>query len=198
MAEQVSVGVFGGTGLYEMEGLSDVREVELPMLQEYWAAASQVVIAEAAAYHKEHMAQRAQDFGESVRQRIQIGLDMSATDYVSGARVRDEARRTADDVLLNGLDLLAMPSTINTAATIESATTDDPTLGLTWLTAPFNVTGQPAISIPCGFTDDNLPVGLQLIGRRFDERTVLRAAHTFEMQAGETQSGDSMPQPPVD
>ena len=177
---------------------ADVREVELPMLQEYWAAASQVVIAEAAAYHKEHMAQRAQDFGESVRQRIQIGLDMSATDYVSGARVRDEARRTADDVLLNGLDLLAMPSTINTAATIESATTDDPTLGLTWLTAPFNVTGQPAISIPCGFTDDNLPVGLQLIGRRFDERTVLRAAHTFEMQAGETQSGDSMPQPPVD
>ncbi len=170
-----------------------VREVERPVLQEYWAAASQVLIGEAAAYHKPNMEQRAQDIGESVRQRIQIGLDMPATDYIGGARLRDESRRTADDVLLDGLDLLAMPSTINTAATIESVTADDPTLGLTWLTAPFDLTGQPAISIPCGFTDDGLPVGLQLIGRRFDERTVLRAAHTFE-----TQSGVSMPQPPVD
>lgn len=47
-------------------------------------------------------------------------------------------------------------------------------------TYPFNVTGQPAASVPCGWTDDGLPVGLQIVGRRFDEATVLRAAAAFE------------------
>jgi aspartyl-tRNA(Asn)/glutamyl-tRNA(Gln) amidotransferase subunit A len=47
-------------------------------------------------------------------------------------------------------------------------------------TYPFNITGQPAASIPCGWTDKGLPVGLQIIGRRFDDATVLRAAAAFE------------------
>jgi aspartyl-tRNA(Asn)/glutamyl-tRNA(Gln) amidotransferase subunit A len=96
-------------------------------------------------------------------------------------------------VLLSEVDLLAMPATIRTATSIESAEKDDPTLGLTRLTAPFDLTGQPACSVPCGFTEQGLPVGLQLVGRRFDERTVLRAAHAFE-----TESGVSRRRPPVD
>jgi len=128
-----------------------------------------------------------------VRMRIQVGLDQKATDYVRQARVRDEARRSCDDVLLSKVDLLAMPSTIRTAVPIDSITKDDPTLGYTLMTAPFDVTGQPAISVPCGFTEAGLPVGLQLVGRRFDEATVLRAAHAFE-----TESGVPRPRPPVD
>jgi Asp-tRNA(Asn)/Glu-tRNA(Gln) amidotransferase A subunit family amidase len=91
------------------------------------------------------------------------------------------------------VDLLAMPATIAAASPIESATREDPTLGLTRLTAPFDLTGQPACSVPCGFTEEGLPVGLQLVGRLLDERTVLRAAHAFE-----TESGVSRPRPPVD
>ncbi len=169
------------------------REIELPILQHYWMAASQVLLAEAAAYHKQHMEERADDIGEIVRQRLQAGLDMKATDYIHGANVRDQARRDADDVLLDGLDLLAMPSTVSTAVTIDSVTTDDPTLGLTLLAGMFNLTGQPAISVPCGLTDERLPVGLQLIGKRWDERTVLRAAHAYE-----TKSGTRLPPPPID
>ena len=139
------------------------------------------------------MEQRPQDYGDVVRARIQFGLEQKAADYVRAARARDEARRTADETLFSDVDLLAMPTTLRTAVPIDSVSKDDPTLGLTRLTGPFNLTGQPAISVPCGYTEQGLPVGLQLAGRRFDERTVLRAAHAFE-----TESGVSRPRPPVD
>ena len=53
-------------------------------------------------------------------------------------------------------------------------------IGWMAFTYPFNITGQPAASVPCGWTDDGLPVGLQIVGRRFDDVTVLRAAAAFE------------------
>ncbi len=51
---------------------------------------------------------------------------------------------------------------------------------LTQYTRPYNITGTPAISVPCGFSEEGLPIGLQLAGRSFDEATVLRAAHAYE------------------
>ncbi len=172
---------------------AEVKQLDLPAIGEYWTAATVVLVGEAAAYHQQNMEQRPQDFGDDVRMRIQLGLDQKAVDYVRMAQARDEARRTSDDVLLSEVDLLAMPATIRTAVPIDSIKKDDPTLGLTLMTAPFDLTGQPAVSVPCGFTEQGLPVGLQLVGRRFDEATVLRAAHAYE-----TQSGVARPRPPVD
>ncbi|MGB2694905.1 MAG: amidase [Dehalococcoidia bacterium] len=172
-------------GIATLERLgAQVRELELPIIQQYWGAASTVLLGEAAAYHKENMEQRPQEYGDDVRLRLGWGMDQKAVDYVRGARLRDEARRAADDVLFSNVDLLAMPTTRRTAVTFDSISKDDPTLGLTRLTAAFDATGQPAMSVPCGFTEEGLPVGLQLVGRSFDERTVLRAAHAFEAAAG--------------
>ena len=170
-----------------------VRSVELPALSGYWGAASAVLLGEAAAYHRADMERRPQDYGDDVRGRLQWGLDLKAVDYVRATRARDEARRNCDELLLSEVDLLAMPTTFRTAVPIDAISNDDPTLGYTRLTAPFDLTGQPACSVPCGFTEQGLPVGLQLVGRRFDERTVLRAAHAFE-----TESGVARPHPPVD
>ena len=172
---------------------AQVKQVDLPVLQDYWAVASVVLLGEAAAYHKQNLEQRPQDYGDDVRLRIQIGLEQKAADYVLAARTRDEVRRTCDRLLLSDVDLLATPTTIRTAVPIREAEQEDPTLGLTRLTGAFNLTGQPACSVPCGFTEGGLPVGLQLVGRRFDEGTVLRAAHAFE--AG---SGLPRPRPPVE
>ena len=172
---------------------AEVRQLELPILQDYWTSAGFALVGEAAAYHEENMKQRPQDYGDNVRPRLQFGLDLKVTDYVRAIAVRDEARRTCDAVLLSEVDLLAMPATRSAAPPIDTVAKDDPTLGLTRFTSAFNLTGQPAISMPCGFTKQGLPVGLQLVGRRFDERTVLRAAHAFE-----TRPDGSMPHPPVD
>ena len=171
---------------------AQVKEIELPIIAEYWSSATQVLVGEAAAYHQENLEQRPQDYGDSTRARLHLGLNQKAPDYVRAARARDEARRTADELLLSEVELLAMPTTIRTTVPIDSLAKDDPTVGLTRFTAPFDLTGQPACSVPCGFTDAGLPVGLQLVGRRFDERTVLRAAHAFE-----TESGIAKPRPPV-
>ena len=171
---------------------AEVKQIELPVLEEYGVNLGLALVSEAAAYHQANMRQRPQDFGDDVRMRIQLGLDQKAADYVRATRARDEARRSADETLFSEVDLLAMPTTLRTAVPIDSVAKDDPTLGLTRLTGPFDLTGQPAISVPCGYTEQGLPVGLQLAGRRFDERTVLRAAHAFE-----TESGVSRPRPPV-
>ncbi len=170
-----------------------VREIDLPGLQDLWLIASIVLIAEAATYHRTNIEQRPQDYGDDVRERIQGGLDLKAVDLVRSYRAMAELRRTCDETLLSDVDLLALPTAIHAAVKIEEAARQDPTLGLTRLTAQFDVTGQPACSVPCGWTKAGLPVGLQLVGRYFQEGTVLRAAHAFE-----TQSGVPRPQPPLD
>ena len=172
---------------------AEVKQIELPDLREYGVNLGLVLLGEAAAYHQANMEQRPQDYGDVVRARIQFGLEQKAAGYVRAARFRDEVRRTADEALFSDVDLLAMPTTLGTAVPIASVARDDPTPSLTRLTGAFDLTGQPAISVPCGLTDQGLPVGLQLVGRRFDERTVLRAAHAFERE-----SGVARPRPPVD
>ncbi|MEX2159159.1 MAG: amidase [Dehalococcoidia bacterium] len=171
---------------------AQVREIELPQVQELWGATSAILVSEAAAYHKENFEQRPADIGDDVLLRLQWGMDVKAVDYVRAMRLMREVRATCDETLLRDVDLLAMPTTIIAAVPIEAVTKEDPTLGLTRLTAAFDVTGQPAASVPCGFTSEGLPVGLQLIGRHFDEATVLRAAHSYEEARG------PWPQPPVD
>jgi Asp-tRNA(Asn)/Glu-tRNA(Gln) amidotransferase A subunit family amidase len=109
---------------------------------------------------------------------------MQASQYIDAVRLMTEVRRTCDDTLLGDADVLALPTTIIPAVPIDEAQKDDPTLGLTRLTGAFNLTGQPAMSVPCGLTPHGLPIGLQLVGRRFDETTVLRVAHAFEVKAG--------------
>jgi aspartyl-tRNA(Asn)/glutamyl-tRNA(Gln) amidotransferase subunit A len=172
---------------------AEVRHLDLPVLNNYWVDATRVLLAEAATYHADYLKERPGDYGEDVRTRLQAGAGMKATDYVRARQCMDEARRgAADEALFSDVDLLAMPTTVRPAVPIDSITVDDPTLGYTWMTAAFDLTGQPAISVPCGLTKDSLPVGLQLVGRSFDETAVFRAAHAYEGARG------PWPWPPVD
>jgi aspartyl-tRNA(Asn)/glutamyl-tRNA(Gln) amidotransferase subunit A len=177
-----------------LEGLgAEIRHTDLSELNDYWSDATRVLLAEAASYHRPYMAEHLDDYGEDVRGRLVAGAEMKAVDYVAARQRMDEARRgCADEALFSEVDLLAMPGTVKTAVPIDSITVDDPTLGYTWMTAPFDLTGQPAMSVPCGLTDAGLPVGLQLVGRLFDETTVFRAAHAYEEARG------PWPRPPLD
>ena len=79
--------------------------------------------------------------------------------------------------MLQTVDVLVSPTTSRTAPTIEEG---DDSAELARLTAPYDVTGIPAISIPCGFDRNGLPIGLMIGGRHFDEATICRIAHTYE------------------
>jgi Asp-tRNA(Asn)/Glu-tRNA(Gln) amidotransferase A subunit family amidase len=123
-----------------------------------------------------------------VRLRLEAGLFISATDYIQAQRARALFYRQSHD-LLGNYDLLAGPTLPVTAFEIGATHINikdkrTPVVPLlTQYTRPFNLNGFPAITVPCGFSESGLPIGLQLVGRPFAEETVLRAAHAYEQAA---------------
>ena len=158
-----------------------VEEVSLPSLEHVRAANSVIMVSEAYAYHEPNLKTRPQDFGEIVRGRFRVGALMSAADYLQAQRVRTMARREFADVM-KGVDLLVTPTMTQPAAAFDGYDPSTTVRGRSF-TAPFNVTGLPAISVPCGFTEDGLPIGLQIAGKPFDEPGVIQAAYTYQQHA---------------
>ena len=178
-AESVSI-VEKGLAVLEELG-ANLEEVTIPNL-EYARAVNTVIMAgEAYAFHEKNLKARPNDFGEAVRARFRIGALLSASDYVQAQRCRQLVKRGFAEVLRK-VDLLATPTTAYPAQPLEGYDATITVRGPSF-TAPFNVTGLPAISVPCGFNAGGLPVGMQIAGKPFDEPTVLRAAHTYEQHA---------------
>ena len=181
---QVRKAVMDAIGLLESMG-AEVKEVSYPMFNQSQAISSTVLMSEASAYHRDLLEKDGHQIYEPVRQRLEAGLFISAAEYLRAQQARtifdQQGRRLLDDV-----DLLAGPTEPVTAPEIMASRVmaGEQEVGvvgaLTQYTRPYNINGFPAISVPCGFSDDNMPIGLQLAGKPFDELTVLRAAHAYE------------------
>ena len=138
------------------------------------------MLPEALAYHQKWMAERPDDYGDDVRYRLELGSTYLAVHYVQAQRLREMAVAAWRQEVFSKVDLIATPTTPITAPRIEEGATSQTTFSLIRFTNPLNFLGVPAISVPCGFTGDGLPVGLQLAGHWWAEETVLRAAHAYE------------------
>ena len=133
---------------------------------------------------------QANDFPPTVKLVLLIGSYMTerynSRMYAKAQNMRRQLRAAYDEALTQ-FDVLAMPTTPMTAHRNDANGNPHAVLSHGWdmlaNTAPFDMTGHPAISIPCGKTAEGLPVGLMLVGRPFDDATVLRAAHAFEQSA---------------
>jgi aspartyl-tRNA(Asn)/glutamyl-tRNA(Gln) amidotransferase subunit A len=131
---------------------------------------------------------RSEGFGAEVKRRIMLGTYALSSGYYDAyykkaQQVRTLIKRDFDDVFAR-FDLIIGPTAPTTAFKLGEQVDDPLTMYLNDIcTIPVSLAGVPAISIPCG-TADGLPVGLQIIGKPFDEQTVLRAAHAFESQTG--------------
>ena len=158
-----------------------VEEVSLPSLEHVRAANSVIMVSEAYAYHEPNLKARPQEFGEIVRGRFRVGALLSAADYLQAQRVRTGARREFAEVM-KGVDLLVTPTMTQPAAAFDGYDPASTVRGRSF-TAPFNVTGLPAISVPCGFTEGGLPIGMQIAGKPFDEPGVIQAAYTYQQHA---------------
>jgi aspartyl-tRNA(Asn)/glutamyl-tRNA(Gln) amidotransferase subunit A len=162
-----------------------VSEVSWPMYHRCIAIASTIQMAEATAYHSQLIKTDGARIYPPVRLRLEAGFFISAVDYVQAERARSLFYRQSLE-LLKTVDLLAGPTVATTAFEIgeTKVKVGDRTAGviglLTQYTRPFNLNGFPAITVPCGFSDGGLPIGLQLAGRPLEEETVLRAAHAYE------------------
>jgi aspartyl-tRNA(Asn)/glutamyl-tRNA(Gln) amidotransferase subunit A len=137
------------------------------------------MLPEAFAFHRRWMQERPDDYGEDVRYRLELGAATPAADYIDALRLRELVIEAWREQVFGLVDIVATPATGITAAPIEGADRST-TYRLIRFTNPFNLLGVPAISVPCGFSDAGLPIGLQLAARWWDEPTVLRAAHAYE------------------
>jgi len=169
-------------GLKVLEGLgANLQEVTIPSLEYVRAANSVIMLSEAFAYHEKNLQIRPHDFGEMVRARFRIGGLFSASDYVQSQRIRKVVNRECAEVLQK-VDVLVTPTMTQPAAAFEGYDATSNITGRSF-TAPFNLTGLPAISVPCGFTASGLPVGMQIAGKPFDEPGVIRAAYAYQQEA---------------
>jgi aspartyl-tRNA(Asn)/glutamyl-tRNA(Gln) amidotransferase subunit A len=162
-----------------------IVQVELPDQRQLTAACQFVLASEAAAFHKRWMIERPGDYGPQVLMRLQNGLAISAVSYLEAMRWRGPAL-SAYLAATTGVDAVIAPVAPMPAPTIaESDVGNSPDAEaviqrLTRFTRPVNYLGLPSLAIPAGFTAKSLPVAMQLIGRSFDEATILKLGAAFQ------------------
>ncbi|MEE9560169.1 MAG: amidase [Acidiferrobacterales bacterium] len=155
-----------------------VEAIKLPDMQAAYAAGSLMIAVEAAAYHAADLRERPRAFSDELRAHLELGSFYTAVQYVQAQRLR-RVLAVETQRAMAGFDAIVMP-TVPVAATRIG---EDPPghVGLRPRnTLPFDLISLPAISIPCGFTGEGLPVGMQIVGHAFDESGVLSVAHAYE------------------
>jgi aspartyl-tRNA(Asn)/glutamyl-tRNA(Gln) amidotransferase subunit A len=164
---------------------ANIVQVELPDQRQLTAAAQLVVAVEASAFHKRWLIERPQDYGPQVLMRLQNGLAIPGVSYLEAMRWRGPAL-AAYLAAVAGTDAVIVPGAPVPAPTLaESDVGNGPDADaviqrLTRFTRPVNYLGVPSLAIPSGFTKNGLPVGMQLIGRSFDEAMLLRIGAAFQ------------------
>ena len=163
-----------------------VREFRIPALEYGLGAIFAVELPSSTAYHDVSLRNgRTGHFEPDVRTLVEVGRFVTGVDYLKGEQLRrvlmDDFRRVLSEV-----DVIVAPTTALTAwrhdaTTLEIAGEQESVLAASWrLTYPFNLTGLPSISLPCGFDRDGMPIGMQIAAKPFDELTALQVAHAYE------------------
>ena len=163
-----------------------IREVPMQNLEPSISALLTVDIAEPSAYHAAWLRERPEDYGDDVRALLEAGELYLATHYIQAQRYRTVLRDQFTDVLRD-FDAILTPTVPFTAprvgateVVLESGEELDIITAVMRYNALPPLVGMPALSVPCGFSDDGLPVGMQLVGRPFDEATLLRIGHGYQ------------------
>jgi len=163
-----------------------VEEVEIPLIAQSAAISTAVIYADAAAAHREGIDQRLKEYDYNIQLRLLTGAILPAQAHQKAVRLRHMLRQQILDAL-EQVDVLVMPTSSIPASLIpEKAGVESKEAFIEMLggrrsfTAPFNLASVPALSINCGFTSEDLPVGLQIAGKPFDESMVFRVAYAYE------------------
>jgi aspartyl-tRNA(Asn)/glutamyl-tRNA(Gln) amidotransferase subunit A len=163
-----------------------IVDVRIDGLEPSISALLTIDIAEPAAYHAQWLRERPGDYGADVRSLLEVGELYLATHYIQAQRYRVVLRDKLASVLRD-VDAIVTPTVPFTAPPVgatEVAMESGEVLDIITAVMRYNalppLTGMPALSVPCGFSSDGLPIGMQLIGRAFDEATVLRLGHGYQ------------------
>ncbi len=162
---------------------ADVVEVSVPSLRLADDALMPVIAPEAAMIHERWLRSRPEDYAEMTRAQLELGVLCPAIDYVRAGVFRSKLLAEFDRVLLD-VDAIVSPTVAWEAPAEDPVIAGDEGAAEARHTAPYNLTGLPAVTIPIGLGDDGFPVGLQVAGRRMDDEGVLRVARALEKVSG--------------
>lgn len=189
VAEATAEGVRQAAQRLEALG-ARVAPIRLPDPRNMMDVAMLITRAEASAIHVRVFRESPQELGPIARERLQVGYGISAYDYLQASRLRAKLAREFVREVFAETDVLLAPVTPEPAPALAAVKTEDAKEfnarggRFSRLTRPFNGLGVPAISVPCGFTPEGLPLAFQAVGRPFDEALLLRLAHAYEEDAG--------------
>jgi len=185
---QVATGFENGCARLEEAGI-ELHDVAIPHAGDIAPIYLHIVLSEAAAYHARTLESRADDYTTNVRLRLEMGRYILAEDYVRALRGREVLMHEVD-AALDSSDGLLLPSVPIPAHTIGVTSvrlggSDEPVRNVTLrLTQLFNLTGHPAITVPCGSTSEGLPIGAQIVGYRSRTSALLEVARAIEPHLG--------------
>ena len=163
-----------------------VSDVEIPLIARSAVISTAVTYGDVSGIHREGIENRLKEYDYNIQLRLLAGAILPAQAHQKAVRLRHMLRQQILDAL-EQVDVLVMPTSSIPASPIpEKAGVESKEAFMEMLsgrrsfTAPFNLASVPALSINCGFTPEDLPVGLQIVGKPFDESTVFQVAHAYE------------------
>lgn len=175
---EVLEAVRAAAGILEEQG-AVIFEMNMDFLRDATLANGLMVQADGAAFHRERLMEHPDWFGADVRQRLETGAAVTSSEYALARRTQAEMKRRFA-LLFEEYDVLLLPTTPIPAPVLEGEDAVERAKLLTRFTAPFNLTGLPALSVPCGFTSEGLPIGLQIVSRAWNEAGVLRTGYAYQ------------------
>lgn len=178
-AVTTALGVLGDLG-------AQFQDVSLPLTEQAGFISMALILVEWASVHRSTFEPNFQRLDHNNRYRFVTGTILPAQAYYKAQKLRAMLRQQILDAL-EQVDVLVLPGSHVTARPVES----EPGLqskeqiaagmaGRISFTGPFNLAGTPALTLPCGFSSDDMPMGLQIVGKPFAEEMVLKVAHAYE------------------
>ena len=161
-------------------------DIEIENIHGNISAQLTIESAEPSTYHQRWLRERPQDYGDDVRTLLEVGEMLLATHYLQAQRYRTLLRnefmaafRKVDVFVCPTLPFTATPMGATTVV-IDNGVKEDMLSAIMQFTGVASLTGLPALNVPCGFDEEGLPIGMQLIGRPFDEATLFRMGHAYQ------------------
>ena len=164
---------------------AEIKTLNFPMHKYSESISNCILMPEASSYHKSILKDIPEQIYEPVRLRLHAGLFISAEQYVTAQRIRQvyieqlSALFSEVDVLIGPTEPIFAPDILSNSVEINGSKWNT-SAALTSLNRPYNISGMPAITVPCGFSSDHLPGGLQIAGKLFDEYTVAKVAYAYQ------------------
>jgi aspartyl-tRNA(Asn)/glutamyl-tRNA(Gln) amidotransferase subunit A len=177
-AVETSLKVFQDRG-------AELLDITIPSIENTLPAEWAIVLPEATLYHEKYLKTQPEEYDPEVRSDLEQGKFILATDYLKGQQFRRRLGFEFQEVFRQ-VDIIATPTMPIPAPRVDQEWIDyensreDVRTALIRLACPFNLTGLPTITVPCGFSRANLPIGLQLAGPSYKEKLVLQVAHSYQ------------------